>query len=193
MKEQVKTGDFVVPGDFLATAEEFVPDEGVYEENDEIYSAVTGVTLMDIDSKKISVHPKTGTPPVFKEGDIVIGRVSRIRGQIANVEVGAIRGKDDRELPFSEDAIVHISEISDDYVDEIGDELRPLDIIRAKVISAQKGSVKLSTKGESLGVLVSFCSKCRNLLEKKNSDLKCPNCGNVTSRKITNDYRQGIL
>lgn len=193
MKEEVKTGDFVVPGEFLATAEEFVPDEGVYEENSGIYSAVTGVTLRDIDSKKISVHPKTETPPEFSEGDIVIGRITNIRGQIANVDIGAIRGKNNREIPFSVDAIIHISEISDDYVDEIRDEFRPLDIIRAKVKAVGKDSVKLTTKGESLGVLVAFCSRCRNLLEKKNSKLKCPHCGDMTSRKITNDYRQGIL
>ncbi len=28
MDEEIKTGDFVVPGDFLAVAEEFVPGEG---------------------------------------------------------------------------------------------------------------------------------------------------------------------
>ncbi|KXB02756.1 RNA-binding protein, partial [candidate division MSBL1 archaeon SCGC-AAA261F19] len=32
MEKQVNTGDFVVPGDFLAIAEEFVPGTGAYEE-----------------------------------------------------------------------------------------------------------------------------------------------------------------
>ncbi len=191
--EEVKTGDFVVPGEFLATTQEFVPAEGVYEEDDSIYSSQTGVTLRDIDSKKISVHSKTDSPPVLKEGDIVIGRIDRLRGQIASVDIGAVRGNEGREIPFSVDAVIHISKISDDYVEEIEDELRVNDIVRARVTEASKKSADLSIVDDSLGVLVAFCSECRAPLEKKNSSLKCPNCGNATSRKMANDYRQGIL
>ncbi len=193
MEDKVRSGDFVVPGDFLATLEEFIPAEGVYEEDHKVYSSRTGVVLKDADSKKISVHPKTSSPPTLKKGDIVIGSVDRIRGQIANIEIAAVRGNEDRELSFSGDAIVHISNISDDYVEDIEDELKPTDIIRARVIEMGKNSAKLSTVDDSLGVLVSHCSECRTELEKKNSKLKCPNCENVERRKIANDYRQGIL
>lgn len=193
MEEGAKTGDFVVPGDFLATTEEFVPDKGVYEEDNGIYASVTGVVLKDADTKKITVHPKIDTPPVLKRGDIVIGRVAQIRGQIANIDIAAIRGSEDRETPFSEDAIIHISKIADDYIEKIEDKLSLADILRARVIGAENESVKLSIVDDSLGVLLAYCSKCRTILEKKDDHLKCPNCGNVENRKITNDYRQGIL
>lgn len=193
MTNEIKSGDFVVPGDFLATVEEFIPNEGVYEEGHNVYSSRTGVVLKDADSKKISVHPKTDTPPVLKKGDIVIGMIDQIRGQIANVDIAAIRGKEDREPSFSGDSIIHISNISDDYVEEIEDELKPADIVRAKVTDMAKNSAKLSIVGDSLGVLVAFCSRCRYEMEKSDSKLKCPNCGSVESRKIANDYRQGIL
>lgn len=193
MEEGVKTGDFVMPGDFLSTTEEFVPDEGVYEEENGVYSSVTGVVLKDADSKKISVHPKTATPSELKKGDIIIGRISQIRGQIANVEIGVVRGNEDREVPFSGDAIIHISNISQDYVEEVEDELKPADIIRARVVNIGKESVKLSVVDDSLGVLVAHCSECRSLLEKEDSKLTCDNCGNTETRKIANDYRQGIL
>lgn len=193
MNEGVTTGDFVLPGDYLSTTEEYVPDEGVYEEGNGIYSSNTGIVLMDADSKKISVHPKTGTPPMLKEGDIVIGRINHVRGQIASVEIGAVRGNEDREIPFSGDAVIHISNISNDYVEEIEDQLKPADIIRARVIGVGKESVKLSIVDNSLGVLVAHCSDCRSVLRKENSSLTCDNCGNVETRKIANDYRQGIL
>ncbi len=193
MNEGAQTGDFVVPGDFLSTTEEFLPSEGVYEENNGIYSAATGIVLMDADSKQISVHPKTDTPPVLEEGDIVVGRISQIRGQIANVDIAAVRGHEDREVPTPGDAIIHISNISSDYVEEIEDEFKPADIVRARVIGIGEESVKLTTVDESLGVIVALCSDCRSLLEKKDSGLKCPNCGNSEGRKITNDYREGIL
>ncbi len=193
MTDEIKSGDFVVPGDFLATVEEFIPNEGVYEDGHSVYSSRTGIVLKDADTKKISVHPKTGTPPVLKKGDIVIGTIDQIRGQIANVEIAAVRGNEDREPSFSGDAIIHISNISDDYVEEIEDELKPADIVRARVTDLGKNSVKLSIVDDNLGVLVAFCSECRSELEKDNSELKCPNCGSVESRKIANDYRQGIL
>jgi len=193
MTEEIKSGDFVVPGEFLATVAEFIPNEGVYEKGDNVYSSRTGVVLKDADSKKISVHPKTGVPPTLNEGDIIIGTIDRIRGQIANVDIAAIRGDEGREPTVPDDSIIHISNISDDYVEEIEDELKPADIVRAKVIGLEKNSARLSIKGESLGVLVAFCSECRHEMEKSDSKLKCPNCGSVESRKIANDYRQGIL
>ncbi|KXA91733.1 hypothetical protein AKJ57_00150 [candidate division MSBL1 archaeon SCGC-AAA259A05] len=193
MNKEVRTGDFVVPGDFLATAEEFVPDEGVYEEENAVYSSRTGIILKDIDSKKISVHPKTESPPVMKEGDIVIGRVDRINRQVANVDIAAVRGMENREIPFTGDSVIHISRISDDYVEDIEDELRPNDIVRARVVEVTKGSVDLSIEDDSLGVLVARCSECRGLLERQDSKLKCPNCGRVSSRKMADDYRKGLL
>ncbi|KXB05243.1 hypothetical protein AKJ50_01475 [candidate division MSBL1 archaeon SCGC-AAA382A13] len=192
-EKEVKSGDFVVPGDFLATVEEFIPDEGVYEEGSNVYSSRTGIVLKDTDAKKISVHPKTDSPPILKKGDIIIGSIDRIRGQIANIEIAAIRGEERREPTFSGDAIVHISNISDDYVEEIEDELKPADIVRARVTDMGKNSAKLSIVDDSLGVLVAFCSECRSELNKEDSKLKCPNCGNTEKRKIANDYRQGIL
>lgn len=193
MEKEVKSGDFVVPGDFLATVEEFIPAEGVYEESHNVFSSRTGIVLKDADSKKISVHPKTSSPPVLKNGDIIIGTIDNIRGQIANIKIAAIRGSEDREPTFSGDTIIHISNISDDYVENIEDELKPTDIIRGRVISESKNTAKISIVDDSLGVLVAYCSDCRSELEKKNSKLKCPNCGNIENRKIANDYRQGIL
>lgn len=193
MEKQVNTGDFVVPGDFLAIAEEFVPGTGAYEEDGEIYSSSTGVVLMDVREKKVSVHPKTGVPPSLSSGDIVVGRVEEIRGQVANVTVGFMRGREDRRLPSSGNGVVHISKIRDEYVEEVGQEFKPGDIVRARVISVGRGSIKLSTMDDNLGILVALCSECHNVLNQENSKLKCPYCGNVESRKISNDYRQGIL
>lgn len=193
MEKKVKTGDFVVPGDFLATSEEFVPSAGAYEKEGEIYSSCTGVVLMDVREKKVSVHAKTNVPPSLDRGDIVVGRVEEIKGQVANVAVGFMRGREDRQLPPTGDAVVHISKIRDRYVEEVGQEFKPGDIVRARLLNVERGSMKLSTVDDNLGVLVALCSECRTVMDKENSKLKCPNCGKVESRKIASDYRQGIL
>jgi len=193
MAEEIKTGDFVVPGDFLATAEEFVPGDGAYEEDGNVYSSCTGVVLLDVRTKKVSVFPRTPTPPVLKRGDIIIGRVEQVREQSANVWIGVLRGREDRQLPLPDLGSIHVSQVRREYVRDLSDQFKPGDIVRAQVVNAKRRPIQLSTVDDSLGVIMAACSKCRTPLDKENSKLRCPNCGGVEVRKIASDYRQGIL
>lgn len=193
MVEEVKTGEFVVPGDFLATAEEFIPGGGAYEEGGNVYSSCTGVVLLDARAKKASVHPKTQTPPVLKRGDIVIGRIEKVREQRADVWIGVLRGRENRQLPLPDLGSIHVSGVRKEYVKEMGDQFKPGDIVRARVINAMRKPIQLSTDSDNLGVIVAACSSCRAPLDKEDSELKCPSCGRVETRKVASDYRQGIL
>jgi exosome complex component CSL4 len=190
---EVKTGDFVLPGDFLATSEEFVPGEGAYEEDGKIYSSTVGMVLVDIRTKKISVFPKTKTPPTLKIGDVVIGRVEEVRDQFLMVSIAALVGRENRELPPPRLGIVHISKVQAGFVKELGKLFKPGDIIKAKVLSVQPEILQLTTIGRDLGVLVALCSRCRTPLDREGNKLKCPSCGSVEARKISANYRQGAV
>ncbi len=189
---EIKTGDFVVPGDFLATTEEFVPGDGVYEETGKIYSFCAGVVLVDARTKHVSVFSRILGPPTLKRGDVVIGRVEDVREQSANVFIGVLRGREDREL-FLNSGTIHISQTHTGYVKELNKQFKPGDIVRAKVLIARREPVQLTTAGEELGVIVAKCSRCRGLLERDGTKLRCPSCGNVEFRKLANDYRKGVL
>lgn len=190
---EVKTGDFVVPGDFLATTEEFVPGEGAYEEEGKVYSSCTGVVLADVRTKRISVFSKTATPPALKRGDIVVVRVEEVREQSASVSIGVLRGHEDRQLPLPDLGSIHVSQVREGYVRDLSREFKAGDIVRAKVINAGRSPVQLLTLGDDLGVIMAVCSRCRTSLDKDDSKLRCPNCGNVEFRKLASDYRQGVL
>lgn len=190
---EVSTGDFVVPGDFLATAEEFVPGNGAYEENGKIYAANTGVVLVDARTKHISVFSRAAGVPTLKRGDIIIGRIEEVRDQNATVIIGRLRGREDRALPPPNVGSIHISQTDAGYVKDLSREFRVGDIVRAKVINANREPVQLSTVGEDLGVIVAFCSRCRSPLTRQGKKLVCDSCGNVEFRKIANDYRKGVL
>lgn len=190
---EIKTGEFVIPGTFLATAEEFVPGGGAYEDDGKIYSSCTGVVLLDARTKHISVFPRALPPPALKPGDVVIGRVEEVRDQVANVYIGVLKGREDREIPLPNLATIHISQVQKGYVKDMHGQFKPGDIVRAKVLSAGGVSIKLSTVDDNLGVVVAACSRCRTLLEREGSRLKCPNCGNIEFRKLASDYRQGVL
>jgi exosome complex component CSL4 len=190
---EVKTGDFVVPGEYLATAEEFMPGEGAYEEDGKVYSSCTGVVLVDVRTKRISVFPRTAVPPELKRGDIVVGKVEEVKDQAASVHIGVLRGREDRQLPLPDFGTIHISEVRGSYLKDLSREFKPGDIVRARVINVRRGTIQLTTVGDNLGVIMASCSRCRTPLDRDGTKLKCPNCGNIELRKLASDYRQGVL
>lgn len=190
---EIKTGDFVVPGEFLATAEEFVPGEGAYEEDGEVYSSCTGVVLVDVRTKRISVFPRTAVPPELKQGDTIVGKIEEVRDQVAKVYIGVLRGREDRQLPLPDLGTIHVSQARGSYVKDLSREFKPGDIVRARVTNVRRGTIQLTTAGDGLGVIMASCSKCRTPLDKEGTKLKCPSCGNVELRNLASDYRQGVL
>ena len=67
---KVKNGDLVLPGDYLGVIEEFMPGEGVREENGELYATRAGRVRINPEKMEISVEPVTDTPPLPQVGDI---------------------------------------------------------------------------------------------------------------------------
>jgi exosome complex component CSL4 len=89
--------------------------------------------------------------------------------------------------------MIHVSDTDFKYTDNMFDAFRVGDIVRVKVISDKNGTYHLSTKGENLGVIYAFCSRCGNLLNLEGKRLKCNKCENVEKRKIASDYESGTL
>jgi len=190
---EVKTGDFVLPGDFLATPEEFLPGEGAYEEGGRVCSSTVGIVLLDVRTRKVSVFARTKLPPLLKPGDLVIGRVEEVRDQFATLLLFSMVGKEDRELPPPRTGILHISKVQRGFVRDLSSMFRAGDIVKAKVIEVRPECVQLTTVDRGLGVIYALCSTCRKPLEKEDTKLKCPSCGSTETRKLSADYRRGLL
>jgi exosome complex component CSL4 len=183
--------NFVIPGDFLGTSEEFLSRNGTYKDKGNIYSAYTGVVKIDTKERSISIVPQTGIPPIPKVGDIVLGRVSDIKSSVVLVDIARIKGQEDREIATLKQGAIHISNIKDAYVKELEYEFGFQDIVRAKVIDDK--TLRLSTDNKSLGVIKAICSRCRVALKKKNNKLECPKCGRIETRKTAEDYGSGSI
>lgn len=190
-KKTVKNGDLVLPGDYLGVIEEFLPGEGVREENGELYATRAGKIRIDPEKMEISVEPVTDVPPLPKVGDVVIGRVVEVKPQAVIVQIIGIEGREnDREIATSKLAGIHISEIKEGFVEDITQEFKIGDVIRARVIANEKSPIQLSTKGPDLGVVYALCSSCRTPLIRRGDRLICPRCGNVETRKLSSLYRK---
>src|SRR2546425_905566 len=132
----------VLPGDEIAVAEEFEPGEGTYERNGLVFAATPGVLVLDPENRVARVRA-FNPPAELKVGDIVYGVVDDIRGMMATATITAIHGRS-RQISGESEGTIHISNVSEEYTEDIHDMYRLGDIIRAKVIQV-KPSVQLTT------------------------------------------------
>jgi Predicted RNA-binding protein (consists of S1 domain and a Zn-ribbon domain) len=188
---EMEDDKIVIPGDMVGTSEEFLPGRGTYEENGNIYANTTGRIAIDKRERSVYIEPVTKTPPTPKEGDIVIGRVTDIKGSVALVELSRIKGALDREIAGNTSAAIHISNVKDSYVQDLQQEFGYQDIVKARIIDTK--NMRLSTVDKNLGVITSHCSRCKSPLKYENGKLKCPQCERRETRKISSDYGKGII
>ncbi len=184
-----KSGQLVLPGERLGVIEEFVPDAGTFVKNGVIYSTLVGQTLIDVANKRVSVHPVVHEVLIPKVGSVVVGQVSGVQPENANVRIFQLGEK---QLNGVFVGVLHISDVHLRYVDSMFEVCKAGDVIRARVVSEKNQVYHLSTKDKDLGVTYAFCSSCGNALEAKRQGMYCPRCGRVERRKTAFDYGEGL-
>lgn len=175
----------------MGVTEEFEGGDGTYTVRSDIYAARTGKVVVDKKRRKISIKPSSRIPPEIKKNDIVVGMITNVRDTMALMEIAAIKGYGEGEINKTGIAAIHISNISENYVKNIANELGASDIVKAKVIDTD--NMRLSTAGKELGVISAMCPRCGTVMQKDDNRLKCPACGNVERRKISSDYGSGKI
>jgi exosome complex component CSL4 len=185
-----KSGHLVMPGERLGVIEEFIPDSGTYVKDGVIFSKIIGRSLVDLQNRRVSVYPVIEGAVYPKVGTVVIGQIGNAQSDNVLVKIFRV-GK--KKLSGSFGGILHVSDVSDRYVDQMSDVCKPGDIVRAKVISEKNKVFHLSTNDKNLGIMYAFCSRDGTLLNQEGYDLKCPKCGNVERRKMSPDYGKDPL
>lgn len=180
-----KSGNLVVPGERLGVIEEFIPDSGTFVKDGVIYSRIVGRSLVDLQNRRVSVYPATEGAVVPKVSSIIIGQIGNAQSDNVLVRIFKVGNK---RISGEFGGILHISDVSDRYVNSMNDVCKPGDIVRAKVISEKNRIFHLSTNDKNLGIVDAFCSRCGGLLEPERYELRCPKCGNVERRKLAPDY-----
>jgi exosome complex component CSL4 len=183
-----KSGQMVVPGDRLGVIEEFTSGAGTYEQEGTIYSTTTGRALMDLMNKQVSVYPHVHVLNVPHTGSLVVGQVSEVQSKQATIRIFQVG---DRVLSGFFSGLLHISDVSQRYVESMYDVCKAGDIIRAKVISEKNRVLHLTTNDKDLGVVYAFCSRCGSPLAQKRFIMRCPECSNTERRKTAQDYGKG--
>ena len=185
--------EIVIPGDIIGVIEEYTPNKNCYEnENGDIVSTVYGEKVIDKEKLQVSVYPHRRIY-TLRRGSIVLGYVTEIRRQNANIEIAHIKiGNSFKELKTTYKASLSITNLSQRYVKHMYDGLRPGDWIIAKIIKIDfSGNINLSLYGSrDLGVIFASCFICGHEVTKviKRDLLRCNNCGATQSRILSSDF-----
>ena len=180
----------VIPGEEIATTEEFLAGEGTYESKGRIFSSFLGTVKLDAGEKVATVEPFNPLV-LLNPGNIVIARVTDVKNNMVIVDVVRVEGRE-RNVTGETMGSIHISKISQGYTEDVRREYRIGDIIRAQVEQV-KPSLQLNTGREDLGVLLALCTRCRMPLEKKDKNLICKNCQRTEMRKASPEYGKYVF
>jgi len=188
-KKSQNDKDIVLTGEYLGVVEEFLPDkQSTFTKDGQIFASKTGlITINNIERKiEISTYQEKDRK-IVKIGDIVIGVILFLRQYSVGINFYTINKK----IHFNSSYFgnIHVSQISDRYVDKIHDVFQITDIIRARVVAQNYNEYKLSTAGKHLGVIYADCVICGDSLTKIGfNKLRCNRCGNQETRKLADDY-----
>jgi exosome complex component CSL4 len=178
----------LLPGDFLSTAEEYVPGSNAVEENGNLYSTVAGIKKMNDDTLVADVV--TGRKKVHVSvGDIVYGQVIKGDRGMFFVRIGAVYKK---ERKLEEVDMVAGLRMDRDRDQNQFQEVRIGDIIRAKV-TRNDSYFDITINGTRLGVIKALCYRCKNELILTKNGLWCDNCEIYEKRKVAPDYGNVVL
>ncbi len=180
-----KEAPLVVPGEGLGSAEEFLAGAETYEDDGEIFSTAFGSMAHDTQEHTVEVKPITKVPEL-KNGDIVLCTVQDIRHPLVHVSLLLREGPPTSDLNGVK-GVIHVSKIKPGFISDIWGELRLVDVLLARVLSAAP-SIQLSTYEEDLGVIRALCLNCRKPMERRGNRLVCTNCSRFESRWLSGRY-----
>ncbi len=181
-----------VPGEFLATEEEFVPGFGTYLDEGNVYSSNIGNVEKDIKKREVRIRVLTRIPLPMKRGAVAYGRVAQVSDNVAIIDISPMKKGQFVYLPRGLTHVLPVSEVKRGFVKSMKDEFKVGDIVKVKIIEIRPTGVVLTTRSSELGVVKAFCTQCRHPMILKKGKLICPNCGNEERRKLSIEYGKSI-
>jgi exosome complex component CSL4 len=181
--ETIKSKTAVIPGEKLATIEEFVPGEGTASLGESIVSTVLGDAEPDMTDRVMNVRAVHSADSQLPHvGEYVIGRVDSAQPSMAQITIIAVRDLvSDKELSG-------MLSLRDDRRRR-SSPLRSGDTIRAKVISTKNSIYHLAMDDAKTGIVRTVCANCGGEVIALGTDrVKCRDCGFVDERMVSEDF-----
>lgn len=181
---KIKESRLAIPGDRLATIEEFVPGAGSASMGDVVVSTVVGDVEPDMTNRVINVKAvKSADDLLPKVGDLVIGHVDSSQPSMAQITIIAVR-----DVP-SDKQLSGMLSMREDRRRRTSSPIKAGDIVRAKVVSTKNSIYHLSLDDPKAGVIETVCSNCGgNVIAIGRDRVKCKECGFVDDRILSDEF-----
>ncbi|MEM0001412.1 MAG: exosome complex RNA-binding protein Csl4 [Desulfurococcaceae archaeon] len=175
---------FVIPGESLAVEEEVLPVNGAYaDQYGYVRSMLVGKAILDRYKKTLHVKPLVRRDLTLKQGSIVEGLITGLSEEVAFVKIYSAENNKVNAV-----GLLHVSQVSSDYVHDIYDYVRIGDIVKAKTLNSSAPYL-LTIREPSTGVILAHCSSCGSVLYLHSAGyLVCRNCGRQEKRKVAVGY-----
>lgn len=179
----------VFPGTVLGTEEEYLAGKNAgVDDNGNIVACVVGKEEINPRNRSIEIKRSGKNAIPFEANDTVIGRVSLVKENSAVIELAGAERNGMEKKVLRGVASIMIRMVDRGFVKQLSDKFRIGDIVKARVVSVSTCGVDCATTESEFGVIKAFCRKCRQPLHLFGMQLKCLNCGNAETRKISSDY-----
>jgi exosome complex component CSL4 len=180
---QKSKGQIVLPGDRVATPEEFEAGPGSVVLLDSVVATRVGELVREMPERRVKVIPAKDLSSKLPEvGDSIIGNVQSASSSVAQIRIDAIN-----DVPSSKELSGMLSLRDDRRRRSLP--MRPGDTIRARVISTTNSIYHLGLDANGCGVLQTVCSVCGGRVIALGRDrIKCTECGYVDERQLAEDF-----
>jgi len=174
----VEDGGFVMPGQEICVAEEYLPGLNVRNTKDNIIvSMKTGFVKNNTQNKTLKIHP-VKIVENLNLGDKILALVREVQEKIAVVEILAVNMKPIKHRRVA--VILPPVKAKQDISECIG----VGDLVIAEIVTLFSGVIGLSIWKNDLGSVIAICSRCGSPLKRKDRILVCFKCGSKEKRKL---------
>jgi len=167
-----------LPGDKIATIEEFETGINTFDDGHTIRSVVIGTSDFD-KTNRIAKINQIKTPAVPQVNDLVIGNVSALMNNMFAVVILYINGKPTHS---GLECICQAKGAKKRIM------VRVSDIIMVKIISHLNGAIHATISEPELGVLFTQCNQCAGKVVTIGGNVKCVDCGYIEERKLSSKF-----
>lgn len=164
----------VSPGQQIGHTNEYTASTGTYTISNHIYSSLLGD--LEIKNNTVQVQAKQLVKPC--QGDIVIGKVTRITSKNVMVSISVVGDQVCDEFQ----GLIDLKNISLNCK-SVGESYRPGDIIRAQVLGVDRRFI-LGTHAKECGVLLAMSVNGYRLNPISWVEMKCCKTGAIEKRKV---------
>jgi exosome complex component CSL4 len=167
-----------LPGDAIASIEEYEAGYNTYDDGDMVRSLAVGEKILDKSTRLASVkHQKMLSIP--RVGDVVIGTVVAVMSSMIAVSIDYINGK---PTTSKVECVCSTRNIRKKNIALVND------IVSLKILNLINGTIHATIDEPKLGVLLTKCRKCGQKVVPMRDAIKCTECSWIDERKLSSNF-----